>query len=415
MSNLAALRSVFANRNFAIYVCANGVSLIGFWMQRLAISWLTWELTESEFWVGAVAFAELAPLLIVSPIVGVWADQFNRKHLTIMTQCGMMLQSLFLYVLIILGLINVELLFFFALLDGILQAAHQPIRLSIVPNLVERKDIVSASSFTAVLFNVARLLGPALAGVIISLFGTAIAVLCNAITYIPILLAWSFINLPKNNPDKNKSTILKGIREGVAYINNIPALGDIFFLQTILACGIRPVTLMLAAFVGAVFEGGAKDLAIYTAMLGFGAVAGGMYITIRGRAQGLVMSMLLNSLLSIVGLALFAWTKQYLPGLLFIFMVGWTVTLSAVASQTMIQNSIDDAVRGRVLSLWAAMTRGATAIGVLVIGLFADYFGLFWPNLVAALICLAGLIWYWRNYRQMQEYFEAEAVSEVSA
>ena len=408
MSNLAALRSVFANRNFAIYVSANGISLIGFWMQRLAISWLTWELTESEFWVGAVAFAELAPLLIVSPIVGVWADHFNRKHLTMMTQFGMMLQSLILYLLIVVDVINVELLFFFALLDGILQAAHQPIRLSIVPNLVRRKDIVSASSFTAVLFNVARLLGPALAGVVISLFGTSIAVLCNAITYIPILLAWLFIKLPENKSDAALSSIGKGIGEGVSYIRNIPALGYIFILQTILACGIRPVTLMLAAFVGAVYSGGADDLAMFTAVLGFGAVAGGMYITLRGRAQGLVKSMLRNSLVSIAGLMIFAWTSDYMLGLVMIFIVGWTVTLSAVSSQTLIQNSIDDKVRGRVLALWAAATRGATAIGVLLIGLLADFFGLFWPNILAALLCLWGLIWLWRHQKQMQAYFEAE-------
>jgi MFS family permease len=412
VSNLAALRSVFANRNFAIYVSANGVSLIGFWMQRLAISWLTWELTESEFWVGAVAFAELAPLLFVSPIVGVLADHFNRKHLTMMTQCGMMLQSLVLYLLIIFNVINVGLLFFFALLDGILQAAHQPIRLSIVPNLVKRKDIVSASSFTAVSFNVARLLGPALAGVVISLFGTATAVLCNAVTYVPILIAWFYIQLPQNKSELAMSSIGKGIKEGVSYIRNIPALGHIFILQTILACGIRPVTLMLAAFVGAVYTGGANDLAMFTAVLGFGAVAGGMYITLRGRAQGLVMSMLLNSLVSIAGLAIFASTSYYILGLVMIFIVGWSVTLSAVASQTLIQNSIDDKVRGRVLSLWAAATRGATAIGVLVIGLFADFFGLFWPNIIAALLCLWGLGWFWRHHKQMRTYFEAEDLSE---
>ncbi len=414
MSNLAALRSVFGNRNFAIYVSANSISLIGFWMQRLAISWLTWELTESEFWVGAVAFAELAPLLLVSPIVGVWADRFDRKLLTILTQSGMMLQAFALYVLIILDVVTVELLFFFALLDGILQAAHQPIRLSIVPNLVARKDIVSASSFTAVLFNVARLVGPALAGIVISLFGTALAVLINAITFIPILLAWSFIRLPANKTNEMSTSISRGISEGVTYIRDIPALGSIFVLQTVMACGVRPVTLMLAAFIGAVYQGGADDLALYTAVLGFGAVAGGMYITLRGRAQGLVSSMLLNALLSIFALIMFAWTQSYTLGLLLIFIVGWSVTLSAVASQTMVQNSIHDKVRGRVLALWAAMTRGATAIGVLIIGVFADFFGLFWPNLVAALICLAVLIWYWRYRQQMQEYFEAEPLTELS-
>ncbi|PCJ41443.1 MAG: hypothetical protein COA71_07740 [SAR86 cluster bacterium] len=407
MADLSALRSLFSNRNFAIYVSANIISLIGFWMQRLAISWLTWELTGSEFWVGAVAFAELAPLLIISPIFGVWADRFNRKLLTVICQSAMMLQSFVLFMLIMLDVINIEILFIFALFDGMLQAAHQPVRLSIIPNLVERKDIVSASSFTAVVFNVARLVGPALAGIIISVYGSAIAVLCNALTYIPILCAWSFIKIPVNKSLNKSDSIIKGIKEGISYVKNIPALGNIFILQTILACGIRPVTLMLAAFVGAVYKGGADELAFYTAMLGLGAVAGGMYVTLRGGTRGLVKSMLVNSFVAIIALAIFAWATQFLLGLLMIFIIGWSITLSSVSSQTLVQNSIDDEIRGRVLSLWAALTRGATAIGVLLIGVFADYFGLFWPNIIAALICLIGLAIFWRKSRQMQLFFES--------
>lgn len=407
MANLAALRSVFSNKNFAIYVSANSISLIGFWMQRLAISWITWEITESEFWVGAVAFAELAPLLVISPIVGVWADRFNRKMLTILCQSAMMLQSFALFLLIIFDVINIELLFLFALLDGVFQAAHQPIRLSIIPNLVARKDIVSASSFTAVVFNVARLVGPALAGIIIGFYGTSVAVLCNALTYIPILLAWFFIKLPIKTTIKTSDSIAKGIKEGISYVKDIPALGNIFLLQGILAFGIRPVTLMLAAFVGAVYKGGAEDLALYTATLGLGAVASGMYITLRGRAEGMVKSMLINSLVSILALAVFAWSTQIILGLLMIFIIGWSITLSSVSSQTLVQNSIDDELRGRVLSLWAALTRGATALGVLLIGFVAEYVGLFWPNLIAALLCLYGLIIFWRRSQQMRLYFES--------
>ena len=406
MADLSAIRSLFSNRNFAIYVSGNIVSLIGFWMQRLAISWLTWEVTESAFWVGAVAFAELGPLLIISPIVGVWADRVNRKLLTVLCQSIMMLVSFVLFMLIFFDQITIEVLFIFALLDGILQATHQPIRLAIIPNLVERKDIVSASSFTAVVFNVARLLGPALAGIVISLFGTSIAVLCNTISYIPLLIAWLYIKVPATKNLNPGDTFTKGLKQGINYVKDIPALRHIFILQTILACGIRPATLMLAAFVGAVYKGGADELALYTAVLGLGAVIGGMYITLRGKAKGLVQSMLINSLISIIALAVFAWTTQIYVGLLAVFAIGWTITLSSVSSQTMVQNSIDDEIRGRVLSLWAATTRGAAAFGVLIIGFVADYFGLFWTNIVAALLCMIGLIWFWQKSKQMQLYFE---------
>jgi predicted MFS family arabinose efflux permease len=406
LADLSALRSLFTNRNFAIYVSGNSISLIGFWMQRLAISWLAWEVTESEFWVGAVAFAELGPLLIISPLVGVWVDRVNRKLLTVLCQSTMMLVSFILFLLITYDLTSIEVLFVFALLDGVLQAIHQPVRLAIIPNLVVKKDIVSASSFTAVVFNVARLLGPALAGVVISLYGSALAVLCNTITYIPILMAWFFINLPHVKKQSSGDSFSTGLKQGINYIKDIPALSHIFVLQTILACGIRPATLMLAAFIGAVYKGGADDLAVYTAVLGLGAVIGGMYITLLGNAKGLVRSMLINSLVSIIALAVFAWTSIFYLGMLAVFVIGWTITLSAVSSQTMVQNSIDDEIRGRVLSLWAALTRGAAAIGVLIIGFFSDFFGLSWTNSIAALLCLISLIWFWQRSHHMRDYFE---------
>ncbi len=116
--------------------------------------------------------------------------------------------------------------------------------------------------------------------------------------------------------------------------------------------------------------------------------------------------MLRNSLISIIALAVFAWVTDIYIGLFAVFVIGWTITLSSVSSQTMVQNSIDDEIRGRVLSLWAALTRGAAAIGVLIIGFFAEYFGLFWTNISASLLCLIGLIWYWQKSQQMQSYFE---------
>src|SRR5690554_1461737 len=129
--NFSALRSAFSNRNYAIYICGNSVSLIGFWMQRVAVSWLAWEISESEFWVGAVAFAELGPLIVVGPMFGVWADRFDRKTMAVVTQAMMMLQSLVLFGLFVMGWLGIGLLFVLALAEGIIHAAYQPIRLSI--------------------------------------------------------------------------------------------------------------------------------------------------------------------------------------------------------------------------------------------------------------------------------------------
>lgn len=407
IAKFSALRSALANRNYAIYVSGNSISLIGFWMQRLAIGWLTWETSHSEFWVGAVAFAELAPLIVICPIFGVWADRFDRKMLTILCQASMMIQSFALFILVSMGMINIELLFIFAILDGVLHAAHQPVRLSIIPNLVEKKDLVAASSFTAVVFNVARFVGPALAGVVISLYGAQIAILCNAVSYLVILVAWFYIEVPKNLPSTEKKSILSDIKEGFKYITDIPALKAMFILQTIIALCARPLTFILSAFVGAIYDAGPELLAVFTSAMGLGAIMAGLKIAMSGATRGLVRVMLINTVITIITMIGFSSTAIPWLATLLIFIMGFSITLCTVASQTMVQNSIDDRVRGRVLSLWVAFARGGPAFGVLIIGWFADYYGLMWPNIGAAVLCFLGLLLLLGKRKEMRSYFES--------
>ena len=406
IGKFSAIRSALANPNYALYVSGNGLSLIGFWMQRLAIGWLTWEITQSEFWVGAIAFAEMAPLVIISPVFGVWADRFDRKMLTMLCQGSMMLQSFILFALVSAGLMNVELLFIFALLDGILQAAHQPVRLSIIPNLVKKKDLIAASSFTAVVFNVARFVGPAIAGVVISLYGAGVAILSNGISYLFILLAWQYIKIPKRERVQAKQSIIGGIKEGFVYIRSIPALSTMFMLQTIIGFCLRPLGFMLAAFVGGVYDKGAGLLAVFSSAMGLGAIVAGLKIAMSGTTDGLVRSMLVHTVIAIIMIVCFSSTSSTWLATVFIFIMGFSITLSTISSQTMIQNSIDDHVRGRVLSLWAALARGGPAFGVLIIGWLADYYGLMWPNITAAILCFIGLLFLVSKQRVMRKFFE---------
>lgn len=402
-----ALRSAFSNRNYAIYISGNSLSLIGFWMQRLAVGWLTWEMTESEFWVGAVAFAEIGPLLVIGPLSGVWADRFNRKKLAITAQTCMMLQALVLFALIISNTLTIGLLFALTLAEGVVHAAYQPIRLSIIPSLVPRKDLVTASAFTAVVFNVARFIGPAIGGVVVALYGSAYAILFNGISYGLIIIAWGYIHLPiqQRSVTRNNSYITE-IQEGMRYVMSRPALLSLFMLLTLVALFIRPVTFMLSAFVGSIYSSGPETLALFTSSIGIGAVLAGMKLSMDGKTKGLIRGILVHTLvclLMIIGFALS--TNKWLACVL-IFQFGYSVTIASVASQTLIQTRVDDEMRGRVLSLWVAFTRGAPALGVLVIGWIANSTGLVLPTVAAAVICLFGLVVMNRQRKVMRKYFE---------
>ena len=403
----SALVSAFSNRNYAIYISGNCLSLIGFWMQRIAVSWLAWEVSHSEFWVGAVAFAELFPLIIVGPLFGVWADRFDRKTLAVALQTSMMFQALALFVVISMDMLTIGLLFSLTLLEGIVQAAYQPVRLSLIPNLVRKQDLVAAAAFTAVTFNVARFVGPAIGGVVMVLYSPAWAVLFNALSYMIIIFAWYFIRIPPRQDNAPlKQSLYRDMKDGFFYVVEQPALLAMFTLLTIIALFARPLTFMLSAFVGAVYESGPETLALFTSSVGVGAVLAGLKLSMDGKTRGLIRSILLSTLVTVVSLIWFASTTNTVLACVLIFCFGYAITICSVASQTLVQNSIDDDMRGRVLSLWVAFTRGAPAIGVLIIGWFANRFGLQWPNIIAALLCLSGVLLMVKQRREMRKFFE---------
>lgn len=403
----AALKSAFSNRNYAIYISCNSVSLIGFWMQRLAVSWLTWEISRSEFWVGAVAFADLAPLIVIGPMFGALADRFDRKRMAIVLQSLMMAQAFLLFGLTVMGQLTTGLLFGLVLAEGVIQAAYQPIRLALIPNLVRRQDMMTAASFNAVVFNVARFLGPALAGLVMALSGPALAILINGLTYGMVLTAWFFIRLPKIAERPANKGFLGDIRAGLDYVLHRPGLRSMFILLTVVSLFARPLTLMLSAFVGAVYQAGPATLALFTSSLGIGAVLAGLKLSMDGVSTGLIRAILTSTLLTILALGWFASTDVTWLATVLVFVLGYTITIGSVASQALVQNTTDDYMRGRVLSLWVASTRGAPALGVLLIGWIANRYGLMWPNLAAAGLCLLGLLFMMGRRREMREYFEA--------
>ncbi len=403
----AALRSAFSNRNYAIYMSGNSISLIGFWMQRLAVSWLAWLISKSEFWVGVIAFVDIAPLIFITPLFGVWADRFDRKTMAVSTQVLMMLQAFILFFLVWFELLTIEWLFVLALAEGVLQAAYQPIRLSIIPNLVRKEDLVAAAAFTAVAFNVARCAGPALAGLVIAVSSPAIAILFNAVSYLLIVIAWRFIKLPARMKRVEEKTFFRDIHDGFNYVVEKPALLSMFVLLTVVSLFIRPVAFMLSAFVGAVFEAGELTLALFTSAMGLGAVLAGLKLSMIGKTHGLVREILIMTGVAILCLAGFASITTVWIATTLMFVFGYAITIGSVAAQTLVQNTIDDDMRGRVLSLWAAFTRGAPALGVLLIGWFGNRYGLMWPNVAAAVCCFICLLLLMSSRRKMRAYFES--------
>ncbi len=408
-TKLDELRSVLTNRAFAVYTTCNSISMVGVWMQRLAVGWLTWQLTQSEFWIGAIAFADLIPVVLVGPLAGVWVDRPLRKKLIKWCQSVMLLQSLLLFVLTASGWINIGWLFLLVLVNGIIAAIYHPVRLSVVPSLVGNQHVGSAVSLTAVTFHLARFTGPALGGVIIAWKGMAAVFLAVALSYCVMLAAVFYLQIPTRPwlSQPTKQSVLSSLRDGAAYTIRTRAIAYVLFLQAVLAVCARPVGELLPAFVGSVFSMGAEVLAVLTSAMGIGAVVAGLRMLLwdsRGGAVSLVFS---STLMSAVTVILFVLTSNIWLAAVVIGLVGYWVTVCGIVSQTLIQTCVDKEMRGRVISLWAAIYRGAPGIGALLIGWLSGIFGLMWPNVIAASCCFLVAIWMVGKRPVMDKFYVA--------
>ena len=220
--DFSGLKSVFSNKNYSIYAVGNCISLIGLWVQRLAVGWLTWELTKSGFWLGAIAFADLFPVVIFGLFGGVIADKYNRKLILLFGQSLSFCQAILLWILTSFGLIEIWSLFFLALFQGLVVASIQSARLSLIPSLVQKEDIGGAVAISAVIFNIARFIGPGIAGIIIALFGIATAFAFNAVTFLSLIIALLLINIrPQLSELTNEGNIFNSVKNGIYYFHSL--------------------------------------------------------------------------------------------------------------------------------------------------------------------------------------------------
>jgi len=404
----AEVSSVLKNRNFAVYTACNSISMVGVWMQRLSVGWLTWQLTGSELWIGAIAFADLLPVVIIGPLAGVWVDRPMRRLLIKLCQSVMLLQSLILLALTALDLIGVRLLFSLVLVNGIVAAIYHPVRLSVVPSLVGRNQLLAGVSLTAVTFNLARFAGPALAGLVIAVFGIPASFFLVAVSYGIMLFAVFRIDIPPRPwlSAHTRKPALHELREGANYAVTTPAIALVLSSQVLVAVCVRPVGELLPAFVGTVFSSGPETLALLTSAMGAGAIVASLRLLLWHTGGGLVKMSLSSMGLSGVAVILFSLIHNAWAAAAVIFGVAYWVSVSGIACQTLIQTFVDKTMRGRVLSIWAAIYRGAPGIGALLIGWLSESLGLALPTAVMALICVCAAIWLYRIRSVMSAYFD---------
>ena len=409
MASLSTLSRALSHRNARIFFGASLTAWTGLWMHRIAVSWLAWELTGSAFWVGMVAFCDLAPAVVVSPIAGAIADRADRLRLTMLSQAAIGLNAALIAALVAIGAMNIWVLLVLEVVGGVAASFAQPARQSLMPGLVPRADLPAAVALNSLTFNVARFIGPALAGPIIAVAGVWPAIAANAAAYLLATLTTPLLRVGAAARRGHAATasLLGETADGIRYAARHPGLGPILIFAAVSALLLRGVQEILPPFVERAFGRGAESLAVLTAAFGVGALVAGLAVAARGRMEGTTRL----AVLGVLGLALstagFAATGWFAFGVLCAALMGAAGSVHGISVQTLAQNASDPAMRGRVLSLWGLITRAFPALGALLLGAAGEVWGLAWPTLAAVLVSLLVVAWGMWRLPRMRDALEA--------
>jgi MFS family permease len=385
--------SPLRDRNFLIYSLGNAISWLGTWAQRIGVGWLSWELTHRTAWVGVISLAQLLPLIIFGPLFGTLLDRHDHRRYAMVVNTVMALLAVALYVLTAAHLMNIAVLCVMAVLVGVANSAYQAVRLAMVNDVVAPEQLSEAIAISSILFNVARLVGPAIAGAVIAVEGIAAAFLVNAISFLAILGALGMVQVRVRVWHQRSGGFIAESRAGLRYLLEHPVLRQLLLLSAISAILGRGVYELYPAFADLAFQRGSRGLADLTTAAGAGSILGALLLS-RARSPAKV-ARLTRCAVPTLGIAacLFGLCTAFAAGCAMAALIGFAAVLSSVGLQVLLQSGIEDRYRGRVLGLWTAVNVAGPGVGAALIGAAAQLTGLRVASVASGLLCTTLVLW----------------------
>ncbi|MCC3471820.1 MULTISPECIES: MFS transporter [unclassified Microcoleus] len=389
-----ALRS----QNYRLFFAGQGISLIGSWMTQVATVWLVYNLSDSPWMLGVVGFTSQIPTLILLPFAGVLIDRTNRHRVIIATQILAMVQSLALAFLALTGAVNIWQLLVLSLFQGAINAFDAPARQAFVPELVEKKeDLANAIALNASMFNGARLIGPAIAGLVIGTVGPSYCFLLDGISYIAVIAGLLAMKIKPRKIAASNTKPLQRLKEGFDYAFGFPPIRAILLLLALVSFAGMSHTVLVPIFATKILNGGPQTLGFLMAASGVGAFAGAIYLIGRKSIVGIGKLIAISPAIMGFGLIGFGLSRILWLSLIMMLFVGFGFIIQFAGGNTFLQTIVEDDKRGRVMSIYTMAFFGVTPFGNLVAGGMANYIGS--PNTVilGGIICILGSIFFTRQ------------------
>jgi MFS family permease len=404
MSRLDFMLRALRYRNYRLFFGGQIVSLVGTWMTQIAMTWLVYRLTGSALLLGVVGFAGQIPGFLLGPVAGVLIDRWPRHRLLVVTQILAMLQSLALAVLALTGLIQVWHILVLIAFQGLVNAFDMPARQSFVIELVESKeDLSNAIALNSTMFNMARLLGPAMGGILVAAVGEGWCFLLDGLSYIAVIGALLMMRLQPHERKPGKAQPLKELKEGLAYVAGSPPIRAILILMAWMSLVGMPYGVLMPVIAKQTLHGGPGTMGFLMAASGSGALAAALALAARKSIRGL--GKLIPFCIAGFGLGLVAFSQSRVLWLsmLALFVMGFAMMQQNASGNTILQTIVEDDKRGRVMSFYTMSFMGMAPFGSLWAGALANRIGAPSTLLVCGAGCLAAALWFRFQYPALRE------------
>lgn len=391
-------------RNYRLFFVGQGISLIGTWMQQIALSWLVYRLTDSVFLLGAVTFSSQIPSFILGPFAGVIADRFERRKVLLVTQGLSMLQASTLAVLVLAGTIQVWQVLALSALLGTINAFDMATRQAFVVQMVDqREDLSNAIALNSSMFNMARLVGPSIAGVLIAAVGEGMCILINAVSYIAVISSLLLMRLKPFERVVTDRKVWQSLQEGFVYAYNFAPIRALIFIVGLISLFGMPFSVLLPVFARDILHGGANTLGFLMGASGVGALAGALFLAQRKSVVGLGKVIIFTMLLFAVALIAFSFSDILVVSLLLMLFTGFGMIVTMASCNTLLQTLVDDDKRGRVMSLYSTAFMGMAPIGSMLAGSVAELVGVSYTLAGCGLLCAVSIIPFALNLNRLRQ------------
>jgi MFS family permease len=383
------------HRNFRLFFGGQSISLIGTWMTRVATSWLVYRLTRSPLLMGTVGFAGQIPTFLLAPLAGVVADRFDRHAILVWTQAISMVQSLLLAVLTLTHRITIPEILALSVLQGMVNSLDTPTRQSFMVKMVDDKaDLSNAIAINSSMVNIARLIGPSLAGMLIAVSNEGWCFAADGVSYIAVIASLLMMRLPAANEARATTSMMTELSEGWTYVTGFAPIRTILTLFALISLMGWPFMVLMPIFAAQVLRGGPHTLGFLMGAAGVGSLVCALTMAMRRNVRGLTKMLPIGAAAFGLGLICFGVSRSIWLSMPMMLLTGFGMMQGMTASNTILQTLVDEKMRGRVMSYYTMSFMGMAPFGSLLAGAMAHAIGAPRTVIINGLACILGALWF---------------------